>query len=545
MPRLGTDKPASTLLFLNMTVLQKPRVISRSKTTSLALFSLLVFSLGIIPFQNSVAAEGAFGSSRILEPRLRKQKEEEARAERERKRKAIEERNNAAKNARRSFYYGEKEQEKSREELEFEENKEYMSYWQRLKHSWKYADSFQDVFDQSLSTTYVPAKVTGSFLNIHSGPGRNYPTIYIAEKEELINFTAIRTEWYQIRTPDDHFGWVHMNDLPNNTAFEEEQFGFSDQAKEVAARKNPIDIGFSGGFLSDQPVMSFFAKRRATHFLSTEVEYGFSRDPSSDLSFASFNVLAHPFTEYRYQPHFLLGIGQMSTEAGDPNSTGIFSESGLMTKAGLGLSRKLSRRLRFRADLSQYTVDINAEELNHHTALTIGSSFVWGSSTDKIFNRAIEERVKITDTEISIFGGSINLSNGPSASISGIRGAYHVSEDHFFELSYAQGSDDYSHFTVAVARNLLPSEFVINWRKKRNFWPTQLYGLVGSGLQTIDENEQISLVGGLGIRLNPLRRFAIRVDLRNALVEQQTINGNSNGKFLKNPELSFGLSGYF
>ena len=77
--------------------------------------------------------------------------------------------------AKQRYYYGKTENEKSEEEKAYEENKEYMTYWQRLKYAFQYADNFQDIFDLSLSKAYAPARVTSAFLNIQSGPGRNYP----------------------------------------------------------------------------------------------------------------------------------------------------------------------------------------------------------------------------------------------------------------------------------------------------------------------------------------------------------------------------------
>jgi len=59
---------------------------------------------------------------------------------------------------------------------------------------------------------------------------------------------------------------------------------------------------------------------------------------------------------------------------------------------------------------------------------------------------------------MTLFAGNINLSNTVSASTKGLRTSYHISEDHFFEMSLSDGSRDYSQFSIAVGRNLLPTE---------------------------------------------------------------------------------------
>lgn len=521
------------------------------KTIATAFLSVKVLSFvviahfGLLVCENAYTATpgGMFGSERIIEPRLQKQIEEEERQKREARRKALEEKQKADAETKRRFYYGKTEDEKSEEEKEFEANKEYMSYWQRLRYSWKYAESFQDIFDQSLEYTYAPAVVKSAFLNIRSGPGRNYPSIYIAERDETIDFSAIRTEWYQIRTNDGHFGWVHMNDLPGNVNFEYENQGFADQAKTIATRSNPLDLGFMGGIMSDEPVMLLYLKKQNTHFISTELELGVSRGKQIQNDFISVNILAHPISEMKNRPHFLLGLGQMRStySSGTTEDT----EKNMYAKAGIGLTREFSNRLRFRADLSQYAVESTLDELNHFSQLTIGSAYVWGSNTDPILNRSIGERVKVTDLEVSLFSGSVNLSNATTVANTGIRLSYHVSEDYFFEAHASQGSEDYGHIGVAMAKNLLTSEYVLPWRGNRNFWPTQFYALLGTGLQQIDEDEQVSVSIGAGFRVNPSRRFAIRIDGREYMVHQQVYNNQKSGKYIKNAELSFGLSYFF
>lgn len=506
----------------------------------------LLFFASFLPNPNHThAADNAFGSSRIIEPRLKKQIEEEQRQERERQRRELEEKQKQQSSGRKVYYFGEKEKEKTQEELEFEANKEYMSYWQRFKHSFQYSENFQDIFDLSLkNTTYAPAQVKGAFLNIRSGPGRNYPIIYIAEREEYVDFTAIRTEWYQFRTADGHFGWAYMDDLPETIKFEYENQGFADEAKTIVTRGNPLDMGFSAGIMADDPSINVFIKTINSHFISTELELGASRGAEIRNDFISLNLLAHPFSEFTYRPHFLVGVGKMASEY-QFGINPLESESNLYTKAGLGFIKDMGPRMRLRADWAQYSVESDAPQISHFSQLSIGTSFVWGSSTDRILNQSIGERVSITDLEMTVFTGSVNLSNAESVSTTGLRASYHVSEDYFYEVSFSSGSKDYSHISAAIAKNMLTSEYILSWRGKKNFWPTQFFALAGTGLQFIDDDEQVTLSVGAGFRINPLRRLAIRFDGRGHVVQQQVFEGTQSRKYAKNPELSFGLSYFF
>ena len=319
--------------------------------------------------------------------------------------------------------------------------------------------------------------------------------------------------------------------------------GFADEAKTIATRGSPVDIGFTGGILSEDPSLSFFVKNRNTYFISTELEFGSSRGLKGRNDFVSVNVLAHPFNDLEYRPHFLLGVGQMYSKLQVNNA--LLRENNMYVKAGLGISKSLGGRLRFRADLSQYAVETDVQQLNHFSQISLGTSFIWGSSTDPILNRSIGEKVGISDLELTLFSGSVVLNHAETVSNTGLRLSYHVSEDYFFEGHASSGSKDYQHMGIAIGRNLLSSEYILKWRDKRNFWPTQLYAIAGTGIQHIDQDEQVSVSIGAGFRINPTRQWAIRIDGRQHIVHQQIFNNTVLGKYLKNPELSFGASYFF
>lgn len=511
----------------------------------LSFLTILVVSLSFVfasPFSYSESLGG--GSDRYLEPRLKSRQLEEERLERERQRQALEkQRESDIKKKQDDWRPEHTKDELTEEQKEFEEKKQYMTYWQRIRFAWKYANSFQGIFDQSLSTAYAPAKVVVPFLQIRSGPGRHYPIIYIAERDELIDFTAIRTEWYQVKTEDGHFGWIHMSTLADTLVFEEsaEGFGFGDIAVKLETRGALVDIGFSTGFMADDPVLIAFIKNKNSAFFSTEFEYGMSRGELIENDYLMASLSMHPFSEFKTVPYLSVGLGRIKSDYVDASLTNQ-TDTNLLIKAGLGITQNISPRVKFRADISQFIADSDESKISNFSQLTIGSSYVWGTSTDKVFNRSIGERVKISDTEISLFSGSIGIDHFDTLSLTGLRASYHISEDHFIELSYAQAKNDYSHLSAVLAYNLLPSEFVIRWRNHNNYWPTQVYVLGGSGLQSLDSNEQVSFIAGAGVRVSILRKVAMRLDLRENLIRQQTVN---NYIIAKNPELDFGLSYYF
>lgn len=528
---------------------------STHRTTARRLFfatSLCAFlAAGTLPTkvfaseQHLQLAASDFLGSKELEPRLRGKQLEEEKQERERKRRAIEQRKSKSETRKKDNSWRpvhKQEEVKTEEDKEYEEKKEYMSYFQRVKHSWSRANSLQDVFDQTLSKGYAPAQVKEPYLNLKSGPGRNYPVIYIAEQSEWVDFASIRTSWYEIQTKDGHAGWVNQRDLPATLSTDESNINFADAAKSINIRSNPVDIGFSSGIINDDAFLGLHLRNHNSPFYSTEVSYGKGIGEESELSYLYLGILSHPLTEWRMSPHLTLGMGRMKSEFIDVDGLSD-SESNLFVKAGLGVTRSFDQRFRLRADLNQFAVNTENELISSFSQLSLGAAFVWGSVTDKVLNRTIGKKVGVSDFEISYFSGSISLDDSGTYSSKGLRGTYHVSEDYFFEINYADVSAvDLNSYAFNAGYNILPGEVVIPWGKGKSYWPTQIFVLGGTGNYSTDTGDDIAMIAGFGLKLNPLRKFAIRFDVRENFVRQRI---NNEYKFSKNPESSLGLSYYF
>jgi hypothetical protein len=55
--------------------------------------------------------------------------------------------------------------------------------------------------------------VTAPYLEMHSGPGRGYPVIYVVGRDDSVTVLYSRTEWYKVRAPRGQEGWVRRADL--------------------------------------------------------------------------------------------------------------------------------------------------------------------------------------------------------------------------------------------------------------------------------------------------------------------------------------------
>jgi len=55
--------------------------------------------------------------------------------------------------------------------------------------------------------------VTAPYLEMHSGPGRGFPVIYVIGRDEIVTVLYSRTDWYKVRAPHGEEGWARRTDL--------------------------------------------------------------------------------------------------------------------------------------------------------------------------------------------------------------------------------------------------------------------------------------------------------------------------------------------
>jgi hypothetical protein len=55
--------------------------------------------------------------------------------------------------------------------------------------------------------------VTAPYLEMHSGPGRGFPVIYVIGRDEVVTVLFSRTDWYKVRAAHGEEGWARRADL--------------------------------------------------------------------------------------------------------------------------------------------------------------------------------------------------------------------------------------------------------------------------------------------------------------------------------------------
>lgn len=163
------------------------------------------------------------------------------------------------------------------------------------------------------------------------------------------------------------------------------------------------------------------------------------------------------------------------------------------------------------------------------------------------------------DFEIGVFTGIMNVEDFGSDTVTGIRAAYHVSEDFFVEAAYGKTTlgetsferlsgglplltddeRDMTYYNVSVGWNLFPGESFVGGR-----WAFKggLYLIAGAGSTEFGGDDRFTINAGVGYRLIATDWLAFHVDVRDHYFESDLL-GTMEAKH--NVEFSGGLTVFF
>lgn len=167
-------------------------------------------------------------------------------------------------------------------------------------------------------------------------------------------------------------------------------------------------------------------------------------------------------------------------------------------------------------------------------------------------------RIKAKDLEFGIYYGVYSAEDFGSAQLTGLRLAYHVSEDIFFEGAYGVST-----VTDKLFRSLLPSGIFVNEEEKLtyysasvgyNFFPGEVfltkqramtsavYVIGGIGNTNFAQENRATVNFGIGIRMLPADWLAVHIDMRDNIFKSDILGSS---KTTNNFEMHAGLTVYF
>ncbi len=169
------------------------------------------------------------------------------------------------------------------------------------------------------------------------------------------------------------------------------------------------------------------------------------------------------------------------------------------------------------------------------------------------------DSIDTEDFEIGVFAGFISIEDFSSSEVYGVKAAYHITEDFFFEAAYgmAQGDltsfeklsggspllndedRDYTYYNLSVGWNMLPGEIFI-W--DRYTFNSQVYLIGGVGSTEFAGDSWFTVNLGAGFRLLLTDYFAWHIDVRDHVFDRDTFGEDQT---THNIEFTTGITVFF
>jgi outer membrane beta-barrel protein len=154
-----------------------------------------------------------------------------------------------------------------------------------------------------------------------------------------------------------------------------------------------------------------------------------------------------------------------------------------------------------------------------------------------------EVKVKAIDAEnieVGAYFGALSIEDFGTNNVYGVRAAYHVTEDFFFEANYGQSragetsyeilggdvqllTDDerrFTYYSLSLGYNLLPGEVYIGRKLAMN---SALYLLGGIGSTEFAGDQHFTVNFGAGYRVLPTDWLAIHIDVQDLVFQSDLL----------------------
>jgi len=230
---------------------------------------------------------------------------------------------------------------------------------------------------QAQPITYQRVQIADPYIELHTGPGRGYPVFYVAPREEWIEITLRRTDWYKVRIGSDtaqpREGWVRRAQLETTLTEAGGQKTFRDVLLDDYLKRR-VEMGAAWGRFKSDPMLKVFVSYRLSETLSLEATVAQVQGVFSGTDFWHVNLNAEPWSDQRWSPFFGVGFGNFKNI---PNQTlvGALPTDAKLANAAIGLRYYVNDRFVVRADYSIYTAFVEDARSTEYQAVTIGLSF--------------------------------------------------------------------------------------------------------------------------------------------------------------------------
>jgi uncharacterized protein YgiM (DUF1202 family) len=180
----------------------------------------------------------------------------------------------------------------------------------------------------------VEVKVSGDFVNLHSGAGRGYPIVQVAIKGESLTLLLRRTNWVQVSFKQQQY-WLARTDLTKLTTLERQPFAVSDD-RMAAFEHRTLEAALLFGDFNGSSLYQLSLSYLFSPYVQTELALGQANGEQADNLSAELSMYFNPLPHWRISPYFGIGGGVLRTtprtvlvQIPDGNNTLASTELGL------------------------------------------------------------------------------------------------------------------------------------------------------------------------------------------------------------------------
>ncbi|MFQ5936519.1 MAG: outer membrane beta-barrel domain-containing protein [Acidiferrobacterales bacterium] len=166
-------------------------------------------------------------------------------------------------------------------------------------------------------------------------------------------------------------------------------------------------------------------------------------------------------------------------------------------------------------------------------------------------------RIDTENFELGLYTGILSVEDFGADGVTGLRFDYHVTEDFFLELAYAESTvsdssfrrfgapifpmeeEELTYYNISFGWNVFPGE--IFFGKKRAL-TSAVYVIAGIGNTEFIGEDMTTLNVGIGFRLLPTDWLSLRIDVRDYIWDSDVLGEN---KRTHNFEATFGIGIFF
>ncbi len=201
---------------------------------------------------------------------------------------------------------------------------------------------------------FSEVQIADPFLELHSGPGKGFPILYVEERGAWIEIHKRKTDWFKIRTQGGNEGWVFLDQLERTLSVEGNETRINSAGIQQFSFHR-WEMGALGGDFENANILTLYGGYFFTPNFSAEGSIAKVFSDFSDAEMGSLSLSIHPYPGWRASPFFTLGTGVIHT---NPKTTLIKESDRIdqLAHVGVGVRAYVARRFIFRAQYKNYVI---------------------------------------------------------------------------------------------------------------------------------------------------------------------------------------------